>query len=117
MCLRPLIQAADLSATRADAPLLEAVRFILYGRAGELATNRHDDQETVMLALHLLQISLVYVNTLMIQDVLADPVWLARLTSDDRRGLTPLIYQHVSSYGVFQLDLSPRLALRDTAVA
>lgn len=26
--LRPLIQAADLSATRADAPLLEAVRFI-----------------------------------------------------------------------------------------
>ncbi len=91
--------------------------FILYGRAGELATNRHDDQETVMLALHLLQISLVYVNTLMIQDVLADPVWLARLTSDDRRGLTPLIYQHVSPYGVFQLDLSTRLALRDTAVA
>jgi hypothetical protein len=36
-----------------------------------------------MLALHLLQISLVYVNTLMIQDVLRDPVWLARLTAED----------------------------------
>jgi hypothetical protein len=28
-----------------------------------------------MLALHLLQVSLVYVNTLMIQQVLAEPAW------------------------------------------
>jgi TnpA family transposase len=28
-----------------------------------------------MLALHLLQISLVYINTLMIQQVLAEPTW------------------------------------------
>jgi TnpA family transposase len=91
--------------------------FIFYGRAGELSSNRRDDQETAMLALHLLQISLVYVNTLMIQEVLGEPAWEARLTSDDRRGLTPLIYQHVSPYGVFDLDLTTRLPLREPVLA
>jgi len=33
-----------------------------------------------MLSLHLLQVSLVYVNTLMIQQVLARPEWHDRLT-------------------------------------
>jgi TnpA family transposase len=86
---------------------------IFSGRAGELSRNRRDDQETAMLALHLLQMSLVSVNTLMIQAVLAAPAWLARLTSDDRRGLTPLIDQHVSPYGVVDLDLTTRLPLRE----
>ena len=40
--------------------------FILYGRGGEIATNRLEDQEITVLALHLLQVSLVYINTLMI---------------------------------------------------
>jgi TnpA family transposase len=91
--------------------------FIFYGRSGELSSNRREEQETAMLALHLLQISLVYVNTLMLQEVLAEPVWLARMTSDDRRGLTPLIYQHVSPSGVFDLDLTTRLPLREPALA
>lgn len=44
--------------------------FIFYGKGGEIATNRLDDQEVVaVLSLHLLQLSLVYVNTLMIQAV------------------------------------------------
>lgn len=38
-----------------------------------------------MRALHLLQNSLVYVNTLMLQDVLAEPTWLARMTAIDPR--------------------------------
>ena len=29
--------------------------FILYGRGGEIATNRVEDQEATMLSLHLLQ--------------------------------------------------------------
>jgi len=33
-----------------------------------------------MLSLHLLQVSLVYVNTLMIQQMLAQPAWQGRLT-------------------------------------
>jgi hypothetical protein len=34
--------------------------FIHYGKGGEFASNRLDDQEISMLALHLLQISMVY---------------------------------------------------------
>ena len=45
--------------------------FIFYGKGGEVATNRLEDQEISVLCLHLLQICLVYVNTLMIQKVLA----------------------------------------------
>jgi hypothetical protein len=70
-----------------------------------------------MLALHLLQNSLVYVNTLMLQDVLAEPAWLARMTATDLRALTPLIYQHVNPYGTFQLDLERRLPFTNTSAA
>jgi len=64
-----------------------------------------------MLALHLLQISMVYINTLMIQDVLAEEDWQKRLTTEDYRGLTPLFYGHVEPYGMLQLDMTKRLAL------
>ena len=40
--------------------------FIFYGKGGEISTNRLEDQEVAVLSLHLLQICLVYVNTLMI---------------------------------------------------
>jgi hypothetical protein len=42
-----------------------------------------------VLALHLLQIALVYINTLMLQHVLADPAWRARMTPRDLQALTP----------------------------
>ena len=57
--------------------------FIHYGKGGEFASNRLDDQEISMLALHLLQISMVYINTLMVQKVLEDETWLKRLTKED----------------------------------
>jgi len=41
--------------------------FILFGKGGDIATNRREDQELAMLALHLLQNALVYINTLMLQ--------------------------------------------------
>jgi TnpA family transposase len=40
-----------------------------------------------MLSLHLLQVSLVYVNTRMIQQVLKEREWLGRLTAADLRAL------------------------------
>jgi len=55
--------------------------FIFFGKGGDLATNRHENQEIGMLALHLLQISLVYINTLMIQCVVTDPAWKKELTT------------------------------------
>jgi hypothetical protein len=40
-----------------------------------------------------------YVNTLMIQDLLAEPAWAQVLTEEDRRGLTPLFWAHVLPCG------------------
>jgi TnpA family transposase len=85
--------------------------FIHYGKGGEFTSNRLDDQEISMLALHLLQISLVYVNTLMVQKVLEEEAWMKRLTKEDYRGLTPLFYAHVEPYGMLRLDMEKRLAL------
>jgi hypothetical protein len=64
-----------------------------------------------MLALHLLQNAMVYINTLMIQQTLAQPTWANRLTGTDRRALTPLIWEHINPYGRFDLDMTARLAL------
>ena len=85
--------------------------FILYGKGGEFATNRLEDQEILMLSLHLLQVGLVYVNTLMIQQLLAEPEWGGRLTPVDHRALSPLKWQHINPYGTFTLNMSERLPL------
>ena len=85
--------------------------FILYGKGGEFASNRLEDQEVLMLSLHLLQVSLVYINTLMIQQVLAEPAWQGRLTTTDLRALTPLLWGHVNPYGTFTLNMQERLSL------
>ena len=85
--------------------------FIFYGAASEFATNQVEDQELGVLALHLLQISLVYVNTLFIQEILGEPAWRDRMTAEDWRGLTPLIYHHVNPYGRIELDLETCLPI------
>lgn len=85
--------------------------FILFGKGGEFATNNIEEQETIMLALHLLQISLVYINTLMIQQVLSETEWQTELTKEDRRALTPLFYTHVNPYGTFNLNMEERLII------
>ncbi|EQD26854.1 transposase [mine drainage metagenome] len=91
--------------------------FIFYGKSGEVATNRLEDQEISVLALHLLQLSLVYVNTLMIQRVMAEPAWRRRLTPEDRRALTPLFYLHINPYGRFDLDMDSRLDIEERIAA
>ena len=83
--------------------------FIFFGKGGEIATNRHEDQEISVLALHLLQSCLVYINTLMLQRVLEEPQWRQRMTDVDLRALTPLIYAHVSPYGSFELRMDERM--------
>ena len=88
-----------------------ANNFILYGKGGELATNRREDQEITMLSLHLLQLCLVYINTLMIQQLLHKPQWQTRMHSEDLRALTPLIYSHVTPCGTFRLDMNERLVI------
>ncbi|MEU4828427.1 Tn3 family transposase [Actinomadura sp. NPDC023710] len=47
--------------------------YIRFGKGGELASNRKEEQELGMLCLHILQSCLGYINTLMMQDTLALP--------------------------------------------
>jgi hypothetical protein len=51
------------------------------------------------------------VYTLFIQEVLREPAWRERMTTEDWRGLTPLIYHHVNPYGRIELDLETRLPI------
>jgi hypothetical protein len=67
--------------------------------------------ELSMLALHLLQICLVLVNTLVIQQVLAERSGAKRLTKEYLRELTPLIYAHVNPYGILLLDIRVRFPI------
>jgi TnpA family transposase len=87
---------------------------IFYGKARDIASNRRDEQEMSVLGLHILQAAMVYVNTLMLQDVLADEDWSRLLTSEDYRGLTPLIWAHVAMHGEFKLNMTSRLELGQT---
>jgi hypothetical protein len=64
-----------------------------------------------MLSLHLLQMCLVYINTLMIQCVLGEPSWMERMEAEDFRALTPLLYRRVNPYGTFRLDMDSRLPI------
>jgi hypothetical protein len=72
----------------------------------------HGDAEP-QLSLHLLQNCMVYVNTLMLQQVLAQPQWQGQLTATDLRALTPLTWEHVNPYCRFELDMTTRLPLHD----
>jgi TnpA family transposase len=84
---------------------------LFYGKDGELTGADKESQEVSMLALHLLQSALVHVNTLLVQEVLAEPKWAQRLTEADRRGLSPLFWTHVNPYGRFELDMTSHLDL------
>ena len=44
-----------------------ATDFVFFARRGEMVSNRREDHEISMLALHLIQNCMVYINTLMIQ--------------------------------------------------
>ena len=89
--------------------------FIFFGKGREITTNRLEDQEIAVLSLHLLQSALVYVNTLMVQEVLSEPLWMNMMQAEDFRGLTPLFWNHVNPYGTFRLNLDERLPIQMVA--
>ncbi|EXU66496.1 transposase [Streptomyces sp. PRh5] len=82
-----------------------------YGKDGALTGPDKEHAETSMLALHLLQSSLVHINTLLLQQVLAEPEWAKKLSDEDRRGLTALFWSNINPYGTFRLDMDKRLEL------
>ena len=85
------------------------VDFIFFARGNEISSNQLEAQELSILSLHLLQVCLVYVNTIMIQQVLAEPKMMSKMHEEDFRALTPLIYGHITPYGSFDLDMNRRL--------
>jgi TnpA family transposase len=89
--------------------------FIFFGKLGEMATNSIDDMELSVLCLHLLQVSMVYINTLLIQEVLSEPAWRNRMTPTDWRAMSAMIHAHINPYGIFQLDMMARLTIGKNA--
>ncbi|SHI57768.1 Tn3 family transposase [Streptomyces sp. 3214.6] len=81
------------------------------GKDGALTGPDKEHAETSMLALHLLQSSLVHINTLLVQQVLAERAWAKKLSDEDRRGLTALFWSNINPYGTFRLDMGTRLDL------
>ncbi|NUP03670.1 MAG: Tn3 family transposase [Nonomuraea sp.] len=87
---------------------------IFYGKGGDIATNRREELE---MSVRIPQAALVYINTLMPQDVLTEPEWAKLLKPADRRGLTPLFRQHVQPSGEVRLDVAKRLLLGGASAA
>jgi len=83
--------------------------FIFYGRLGEISTNNTNDQELSLLCLHLLQVCMVYINTILIQTALSDPKWMLILKAEDMRALSPLFHLHINPYGLLFLDMNRRI--------
>lgn len=86
--------------------------FIFYGKRRILTGTNPAEFELQMLCLHILQLSMVYINTLLLQQILIESGWLARMTLADKRALTPLLSEHINPYGLFLLDMNKRLDIK-----
>ncbi|WP_375327168.1 Tn3 family transposase [Candidatus Tisiphia endosymbiont of Nemotelus uliginosus] len=58
---------------------------------------------------------IVYINTLLIQQVLSEPHWRNKLTPEDYRALTPLLSTHINPYGLFPIDFNQRILIYSQA--
>lgn len=87
--------------------------FIFYGNNGKLRNNNPAEMELSVLCLHLLQLSITFINTLMLQQVLTESNWIKKMTIEDKRAITPLLCEHINPYGVFILNLDERLPINN----
>ena len=85
-----------------------------YGKGGDIPGNRRDEQELTVLCLRVLQASVPFLNTLLIQDVLADGD--LRLAAEDQRAITPLFWSHIAPYGEVTLDMTRRISLSNDTI-
>jgi len=77
--------------------------FIFYGKLGHIATNNIEDQELSVLCLHLLQVCMVYINTLIIQQILLQAHWRNRFTAEGLQGVNSIILRSYKSIWTFSL--------------
>ncbi len=61
-----------------------------HGGGGEIKVNNREDQKIAILSLNVLQICMVYINTLLVQKVLSEMEWLDKKQQEDFRVLAPL---------------------------
>lgn len=85
--------------------------FIFFGQRGVISSNNETDHELSILCLHLIQSSLVYINTLMMQQIIKEERYDKILTIEDKRAITPLFYHHVNQYGTYTLDMNERIPI------
>ena len=85
--------------------------FICYGKLGEISTNFKIDQELAIACLHLLQVCMGYINTILHQEELLTPEWEGVLTKEDKRALNILFHANINPYGLFPLNLDTRLGV------
>lgn len=83
--------------------------FIFHGKQGEISTNDKEEQEISILCLHLIQVCINYMNTLMIQEVIHNPLKPYFLTVHDRRAINSMFYGHLNPHGVVSLNMEKRL--------
>lgn len=79
--------------------------FIFFARRGEMVSNRREGHEISMLALRLLQNCIVYIKTLVLRQVLAQPHWPGSRRPD------PALLGAYQSVWPFGLDMDPRLPI------
>lgn len=90
--------------------------FIRYGKQGIFASNNREDQEISTLSLGLLQNCLMLINTLLVEQVIKEENFLEKLSVEDLRALSPLFYEHINPYGVFEIDVTrPSFLKREVA--
>lgn len=92
------------------------MEFIFYGRLGEISSNKTQDHELALLCLHLLQVCMCYINTLLVQDMLSEPRWQSVLTKEDYRALSPLFHAHINPYGLVALNMNRRMNIKNTNI-
>ena len=85
-----------------------------YGKGGDIPGNRRDEQELTVLCLRVLQASVSFLNTLLIQDVLDGGE--LQLAAEDQRAITPLFWSHIAPYGEVTLDMTRRISLNGDAI-
>ena len=91
--------------------------FIFYGKLGEISTNDIEQQELAVACLHLLQVCMSYINTLIIQEILSEPFWKGKLLPEDKRALTTLMHTHINPYGLIALDMKKRIPIKTPEVS
>jgi TnpA family transposase len=89
------------------------IDFIFFGRKSEIGTNDLVQQELAVLCLHLLQNTVILVNTVMLERILDENG--LDLSAEDQRAITPLFTLNLNPYGDFNLDLVKPSFLREAA--